>query len=253
MTSRRPNEVHKAPLGQPTIQRQLFARRPELLYRCTPRGNLLGQNEPGEPDNSSAPPFYICYRTGTYLYRLKESLPKRRKDRLAFMISRLPTPKSNHDQRFEEMVLEIASAAGADAKIEFGPAYYVPVLHQRPTTVVQLEDQGTCRLRGRFSCLRGKLALVQPCMAQLVNQQVASVCRTVRRSSTVSEAGVETMPRYRGRGYGRETVAAWAGRVWQDGQIPCYSTTWKNKASLSIARKLGMIQFATETEYAERV
>ena len=50
--------------------------------------------------------------------------------------------------------------------------------------------------------------------------------------------GVETLPDFRGKGCAREVTAEWARRVRAAGAIPMYSTSWENKASQAVARKL---------------
>ena len=50
-----------------------------------------------------------------------------------------------------------------------------------------------------------------------------SICATVRLSAVAAEAGVDTVPEYRGRGYARRVVSAWAQEVRAAGIIPLYS------------------------------
>jgi len=58
--------------------------------------------------------------------------------------------------------------------------------------------------------------------------------------------GVETAPRYRGRGYAAEVVTASAREVYAHNRVPLYSTSWTNKASLTVARKLGLDFFGND-------
>jgi RimJ/RimL family protein N-acetyltransferase len=51
---------------------------------------------------------------------------------------------------------------------------------------------------------------------------------------------VETLPDFRGQGYAKDVAAEWANRVRAVGGIPLYSTSWENKASQAVARKLGL-------------
>ena len=65
-----------------------------------------------------------------------------------------------------------------------------------------------------------------------------SVCRSVRITPEAHEAGVETLPDFRGKGYAKDVAAQWAQRVRAVGAIPLYSTSWENNASQAVARKL---------------
>jgi predicted GNAT family acetyltransferase len=61
-----------------------------------------------------------------------------------------------------------------------------------------------------------------------------------------AEAGVETDAAFRGLGFAARVTAAWALAIRASGRIPLYSTSWSNTASLAVARKLGLTQYATD-------
>lgn len=84
-----------------------------------------------------------------------------------------------------------------------------------------------------------------PAMAIVEDGYPVSVCFCARRSHEAAEAGLETAEAYRGRGYGPRVAAAWALAVRASGRIPLYSTSWNNAASLAVARKLGLIVYAS--------
>ena len=85
----------------------------------------------------------------------------------------------------------------------------------------------------------------QPMVALVKDGQAVSVCATVRAAGHACEAGVETLARFRGRGYACHAVASWANAVRLQRRIPLYSTSWDNEASVAVARKLGLVQYAT--------
>ena len=72
-----------------------------------------------------------------------------------------------------------------------------------------------------------------------------SVCFCARRSDAAAEAGLETAAKFRGRGLGPQVAATWALAVRASGRIPLYSASWANAASLSVARKLGLVAYAS--------
>ncbi|HEX9962676.1 MAG TPA: GNAT family N-acetyltransferase, partial [Pyrinomonadaceae bacterium] len=78
----------------------------------------------------------------------------------------------------------------------------------------------------------------QPFVALVKENRAVSVCRSVRITTEAHEAGVETLPEFRGKGYAEDVAAEWALRVRAAGAIPLYSTSWENYASRAVARKL---------------
>jgi RimJ/RimL family protein N-acetyltransferase len=76
--------------------------------------------------------------------------------------------------------------------------------------------------------------------------RAVSVCRSVRITPAAHEAGVETLPRFRGRGYAPDVTAGWARLVRSAGAEPLYSTSWENNASRAVAKKLCLVQYAAD-------
>jgi len=77
-------------------------------------------------------------------------------------------------------------------------------------------------------------------------KKAISVCRSVRISAPAHEAGVETLPEFRGKGHATAVVAVWARAVRSLGSEPLYSTSSGNLASQALARKLGLIQYGVD-------
>jgi GNAT superfamily N-acetyltransferase len=85
-----------------------------------------------------------------------------------------------------------------------------------------------------------------PVVVVQVDGAAAAICCSVRQSARAHEAGVETAPEFRGRGFAAMVVAAWAREVRARGSVPLYSTSWENGASRAVARKLGLVQFGSD-------
>jgi hypothetical protein len=83
-----------------------------------------------------------------------------------------------------------------------------------------------------------------PVLAAIEAGHAVSVCFCARGSSVAAEAGVETAAPYRGRGLALHVTAAWAELLRAGGRVPLYSTQWTNRASLAVARKLGLSMYA---------
>lgn len=86
----------------------------------------------------------------------------------------------------------------------------------------------------------------QPFIAVVEDGRVVSVCRSVRITPAAHEAGVETLPEFRGKGYARDVVAGWVHAVRSLGSIPLYSTSWENTASQAVARKLQVVPYGAD-------
>ena len=84
-----------------------------------------------------------------------------------------------------------------------------------------------------------------PIMAVLEEGVPVSVCFSSRLSELVAEAGVETTPQCRGRGYAGIVTAAWAAAIRGSGRTPIYSALATNEASLAVARKLCLLGCAS--------
>jgi hypothetical protein len=80
----------------------------------------------------------------------------------------------------------------------------------------------------------------------IVGGAAVSVCASARQTPVADEAGVETALAFRGQGHAAPAVLAWAAAVRRAGREPLYSTSWSNRASLALARRLGLIQFASD-------
>jgi hypothetical protein len=125
-----------------------------------------------------------------------------------------------------------------------GPAFEFPDRIAKVRECVVVEDEQL--LNRNFSgWVPGEIEAGRaPVMAIVERGYPVSVCFCARRSDTAAEAGVETAEAYRGRGYASRVTAAWARAVRDSGRIPLYSTTWSNKASLAVARKLNLKMYA---------
>jgi predicted GNAT family acetyltransferase len=85
-----------------------------------------------------------------------------------------------------------------------------------------------------------------PVLAVVEAGHAVSVCFCARRSDVAAEAGLQTAEAFRGRGFGTRVTAAWALAIRASGRIPLYSTSWTNGASLAVARKLGLVAYASD-------
>jgi RimJ/RimL family protein N-acetyltransferase len=139
------------------------------------------------------------------------------------------------------------------AQREFrGPAYWIPEGagrdHLRASQVVLISTANAHLVQKSFAWIvpLDPIQEIAPILAAVEQAQAVAVCFCSRRPAQATEAGLETLPAFRGKGYATATVAAWAAEVRQRNCIPLYSTAWENLASQAVARKLGMVIYGED-------
>ncbi len=91
-----------------------------------------------------------------------------------------------------------------------------------------------------------RLAAVPVCMAVVRDGAAVSVCFSSRIGPWATEAEVETLPDFRGRGYAAAVTAGWGLAVQAAGSIPLYTTSWENFASQGVARRVGLTMYGAD-------
>jgi GNAT superfamily N-acetyltransferase len=129
---------------------------------------------------------------------------------------------------------------------EAGPAYCFPQTLSAANGPVLVTDDNAEMLRPLLQAWIPDVRLCPPLFAFQVDGHAVAVCASVRITRDAYEAGVETSPAYRGRGYAAQVVTAWAHAVRELGRVPLYSTSWQNTASRALARKLGLVHFGSD-------
>ena len=124
-------------------------------------------------------------------------------------------------------------------RLDFGPVFTFPATIGASAGVAAITEfaQLERHLRGWTP---DELAERSPILGILEDGHAVSVCSCARRTPRAAEAGLETAPAFRGRGFGAQAAATWARAIRDSGRLPLYSTSWNNAASLAVARKLGL-------------
>lgn len=141
---------------------------------------------------------------------------------------------------------------------EFSPAETAEIPETpRALPVVPVLPGDGHLLENGFDDVIPELAQRQPCFVALEEGRAVSICHSARplrvpglTSCAAAEASVETRTTHRGRGLAPRVTAAWAEAVRERGGIPLYSTSWDNRASRAVARKLGLSLYGEDLHWS---
>ena len=127
-----------------------------------------------------------------------------------------------------------------------GPAYRFTEYPEPSRPLLAVTETNAGMLQGGFEELVAELPDWQPFVALVEDGRAVSVCRSVRMTPAAHEAGVETLPDFRGKGYAQDVVVGWARLVRAMGATPLYSTSWENTASQALAKKLRLSLYGAD-------
>jgi hypothetical protein len=209
-----------------------------------------------------APRFHLGRTPLGNLWRFRDDLPLAQVRDLARLAGREPPlgagePPAPPDRM--PALREVLAASGAHIVEWRGPAYRFPKRLATPSIeaeVVEIGPGDAGLLAGPLADWAPELGDRLPCVAAVVRGHALAVCCSSRPlevagspASPVAEAGVETVPEARGRGLAPAVVAAWGRAVRARGGEPAYSTSWENRASRAVARKLGLILYGEDLHF----
>jgi hypothetical protein len=211
------------------------------LFTHDARSRLLFVNEPGN-SAARAPRLFLGRTQEGNLWRFGAGVAEKLIGELTELCADEPPLSADlsepprHFETYKRLLTPHAPAGKAEA----GPAYYFAQNAGAPRsgTFVDVTEKNADVLRGSFEEFVEELAEWQPFVALLEGGRAVSVCRSVRITREAHEAGVETLPVFRGKGYAPQVTARWAMRVRALGAIAMYSTSWENLSSQAVARKL---------------
>lgn len=239
------------------------------LYTHDAVGRITSRREPGTPVCAR---FHLGRTRLGNLWRFRGDLSRddvRNLARLAGKEAALASEDLSRRSAPPERLEPIRRVLRASAPIEFewaGPAFRFPddldALEMRahdasagalPIIAVRPGDEAV--LADQFADEIEELFDRQPCFAALDGGNAVALCYGARplggagngvEPCVATEAGVRTAPSHRGQGLAGRVVAAWAAEIVRRGACPLYSTSWQNRASRAVARKLGLICFGED-------
>lgn len=216
------------------------------LFSHNARSRLVSVNEPGGGTSAAPRLFFGRTRAGN-LWRFRADLPESLIAELQALCLDEPVGLEFHSPpRHMKAYVRLLETHAAVDKLRMGPAYHFTEYPAPSRPLVAITETTAERLRRGFEELVAELPDWQPFLAVIEESRAVSVCRSVRITPAAHEAGVETLPDFRGKGYAKDVVAGWARLVQSKGAIPLYSTSWENTASQAVAKKLHLVVYGAD-------
>lgn len=216
------------------------------LFTHDERSRLVSVNEPGG-GAAPAPRIFFCRARAFNFWRFRADIPQTLAEELGALCADEPVgARLDGAPRHEESYARLLESHAPVHAREAGPAYYFNEYEEPSSRLLTITEADAELLRGGFEDFVDELPTWQPFVALVEGGRAVSVCRSVRITGAAHEAGVETLPEFRGRGYAKEVTAGWARLVRSTGALPLYSTSWENAASQAVARKLRLTMYAAD-------
>ena len=222
---------------------ELLTLQTETLFVQNEAKRLLYTNEPDKPE---APRFFLGRTKQGHLCRFRDDVPGAIVRQLEEVVAKEADGLEN--PLYLGAYKDLLRQYGPIQSVWTGPAYRFPNMVQPSTDVVTIDETNVELLNEHFADWKDVLPY-QPCVAVVEKDNAVSICCSSRTSPQAAEAGLETAPTFRGRGYAVKVVSSWAAAVAKTGRIPLYSTSWDNEASRAVAKKLGLIMYATDLHF----
>jgi hypothetical protein len=224
---------------------ELMRIRLETSFVYDASGRMLRCND---PDETPAPRLLVARTADGIHHRFGHTVPDDLAQRLAALIEREPPAGDFRAPPSSVETLRAALSEHAPIAVEGGGPHFrfrgalMPAPEAVPITTSDVE-----LVEDTFPWVTE--AGWQPCFAVVRDGAAVSVCFSARLSARAAEAGVETLPAFRGRGYATAVTAAWGAAIRSSGRIPLYSTSWENLASQGVARRVGLTMFGADVHW----
>jgi GNAT acetyltransferase-like protein len=210
------------------------------LYVLDADGRIVRAREPGP---SRPPPALAMVRsTSGCAWAMRTDLPAALAREVAALAREEPPLRDLRDPPVHEArYIELLGG-----RVSAGPAFTFPEPLRAPAEVVRVQREA--QLEHHFHGWEaGEIADGRgPVVAIFDEGHPVSICFCARRSDVAAEAGLETAEPFRRRGFGARVTLAWAAAIRASGLTPLYSTSWINAPSLAVARKLGLVAYASD-------
>jgi RimJ/RimL family protein N-acetyltransferase len=219
----------------------------DALYERDAAGYITVSRVWREP----APRLHLFRATEGNRWLFGAGLIEVERERLAPLLAALPPLAAVDAAELSPPHLDAVRALlGAGERVEYrGPAFVVPDGLPPAARAEILAEPHSEPPSGHFAWLREAPDDARPiAVVRTDDGAIASVCHSARSTPRAAEAGIETAPEHRRRGYGAAAVVAWAAAIQESGRVPLYSTSWENAASRALARRLGLVCYGEDVQ-----
>ena len=208
------------------------------LFNHDEAGRITGSNEPiPEPP----PRLYVGRSPDGNVWRYGASVPADLAARLDEVLrAEMPATELESPPQCLKELTDLLESQGQVTDVSSGPAWLIPASTAIPEGVSVTSALTPDQILEADQLFASDIAPSLPFAAVVVDGQVASLCSCSRITPEVAEAGLVTVPEYRGHGYAVAVTAAWAAAVRATGRLPLYSTSWDNHSSRRVAAKLNL-------------
>ncbi|HEY0459956.1 MAG TPA: GNAT family N-acetyltransferase [Pyrinomonadaceae bacterium] len=220
------------------------------LFTYNAGSRLVFVNEPnGAP--VSAPRLFLGRTPAGNIWRFRADVSGEIVKELNVLCASEPPVDADSDEppRYLDEIVRLLEKQSPVEKICGGPAYqFADYEMPSKNSLTAVTRDNAEILKNGFEDLVADVAVEQPFIAITEENRAVSVCRSVRITREAHEAGLETLPEFRGKGYAADVTSEWARRVRASCALSLYSTSWENKASQAVARKLRLRCYGSDFE-----
>lgn len=243
--------THSTGGSAPVDDLALAQLRVDALFTRDAQGDLVSINElEPDPPPGPAPRIYLGVTSAGIVRAYRHDVPPEVRAAIDHLCDEHPAALKNlaaFVARLEQ-TLSRHDSGQTPCEISTGPAFTFPepLIESAGASLMQPGQEAP--LAAHFPYKAVWLRESWPCYAIISGGQAVSICYSSRCTAYVAEAGVDTVPEFRGRGYAAQVTAAWAQAVRAAGITPVYSTSADNHASQTVARKLGLREFGWDVQ-----
>jgi hypothetical protein len=217
-------------------QNKLLEMHIEALFTLNHQSKLVAINEPWDKTRA-APRMYLGKAfDGSIIYKFRYDVPPEIVKKLEEYLSEEILTGKNGEIKYTNEYLKILDSENYFEEICYSCGDKIEQTRNKCVKIT-IENIKDFELNG-FEWLNDEINYSRPCYGIIEGNKMVSLCRSVRITEKAHEAGIETKEEHRGKGLAIITLKEWARDIQNNGYIPLYSTSKRNKSSQRVAEKM---------------